>query len=147
MIEVVLLSFALAQRINVERQLRYQAQSETLETARRLNRELEERVQERTQELENLNEKLNELSVTDDLTGLRNRRFLDQQLEQEVGRAWRSEHSLAVAMLDIDHFKPVNDTYGHQMGMSVSGWLARSCVRLCVRPRIPGRGTAVRSLQ
>ncbi|TDT43391.1 diguanylate cyclase [Halospina denitrificans] len=116
MIEVVLLSFALAQRINVERQLRYQAQSETLETARRLNRELEERVQERTQELEKLNEKLNELSVTDELTGLRNRRFLDQQLEQEVGRAWRSGSSLAVAMLDIDHFKPVNDTYGHQVG-------------------------------
>ena len=116
MIEVVLLSFALAQRINVERQLRYQAQSETLETTRRLNRELEERVQERTQELENLNEKLNELSVTDGLTGLRNRRFLDQQLEQEVGRAWRSEHPLSVAMLDIDHFKSVNDTYGHQVG-------------------------------
>lgn len=116
MIEVVLLSFALAQRINVERQLRYQAQSETLETTRRLNRELEERVQERTQELENLNEKLNELSVTDGLTGLRNRRFLDQQLEQEVGRAWRSGMPLAVAMLDIDHFKAVNDTYGHQVG-------------------------------
>jgi diguanylate cyclase len=132
MIEVVLLSFALAQRINVERQLRYQAQSETLETARRLNRELEERVQERTQELENLNEKLNELSVTDDLTGLRNRRFLDQQLEQEVGRAWRSEHSLAVAMLDIDHFKPVNDTYGHQMGdecLRMVGEILRASLR------------------
>lgn len=116
MIEVVLLSFALAQRINVERQLRFQAQSETLETTRRLNRELEERVQERTRELENLNERLNELSVTDELTGLRNRRFLDQQLEQEVGRAWRSGRPLSVAMLDIDHFKPVNDTYGHQVG-------------------------------
>ena len=116
MIEVVLLSFALAQRINVERQLRYQAQSETLETTRRLNRELEERVQERTRELEDLNEKLNELSVTDGLTGLRNRRFLDQQLEQEVGRAWRAGHPLSVAMLDIDHFKSVNDTYGHQVG-------------------------------
>lgn len=116
MIEVVLLSFALAQRINVERQLRYQAQSETLETTRRLNRELEERVQERTQELEDLNEKLNELSVTDELTGLRNRRFLDQQIEQEVGRAWRSGRPLAVAMLDIDHFKLVNDTHGHQVG-------------------------------
>nr|NIV30190.1 diguanylate cyclase [Anaerolineae bacterium] len=115
-IEVVLLSFALAQRINVERQLRYQAQSETLETARRLNRELEDRVRERTQELEDLNEKLNELSVTDGLTGLRNRRFLDQQLRQEVEWARRTGRSLAVAMMDIDHFKPVNDTYGHQTG-------------------------------
>ena len=115
-IEVVLLSFALAQRINVERQLRYQAQSETLETARRLNRELEDRVRERTQELEDLNEKLNELSVTDGLTGLRNRRFLDQQLRQEVERARRTGRSLAVAMMDIDHFKPINDTHGHQTG-------------------------------
>ena len=115
-IEVVLLSFALAQRINVERQLRYQAQSETLETARRLNRELEDRVRERTQELEELNQKLNELSVTDGLTGLRNRRFLDGQLRQEVDWARRSGRPMAVAMLDIDHFKPVNDTYGHQTG-------------------------------
>ena len=115
-IEVVLLSFALAQRINVERQLRYQAQSETLETARRLNRELEDRVRERTQELEELNQRLNELSVTDGLTGLRNRRFLDAQLRQEVDRARRSGRPMAVAMLDIDHFKPVNDTYGHQTG-------------------------------
>lgn len=115
-IEVVLLSFALAQRINVERQLRYKAQSETLETARRLNRELEDRVRERTQELEDLNQRLNELSVTDALTGLRNRRFLDEQLRHEVDRARRTGRPLAVAMLDIDHFKPVNDTHGHQTG-------------------------------
>lgn len=114
--EVVLLSFALAQRINVERQLRYEAQSETLETARRLNRELEDRVRERTRELETLNRKLNELSVTDELTGLRNRRFLDEQLRQEVEWARRTGRPMAVAMLDIDHFKPVNDTYGHQVG-------------------------------
>ncbi|XOZ35076.1 diguanylate cyclase [Halomonadaceae bacterium KBTZ08] len=114
--EVVLLSFALAQRINVERQLRYEAQSETLETARRLNRELEDRVRERTRELEALNRKLNELSVTDELTGLRNRRFLDEQLRQEVEWARRTGRPIAVAMLDIDHFKPVNDTYGHQVG-------------------------------
>ena len=116
LIEVVLLSFALAQRINVEKRLRYEAQSETLATARRLNQELEERVRERTQELEEVNERLNELSLTDELTGLKNRRFLDRILHQEVERARRNERPLAVALLDIDHFKPVNDTYGHQVG-------------------------------
>ena len=116
LIEVVLLSFALAQRINVERKLRYEAQAETLATSRQLNRELEERVQARTRELETLNERLNELSMTDELTGLRNRRFLDSVLKQEVERARRSGRPLAVALLDIDHFKPVNDTHGHQVG-------------------------------
>ncbi len=116
LIEVVLLSFALAQRINVERRLRYEAQAETLATARQLNRELEERVQERTRELETLNEKLNELSVTDELTGLRNRRYLDDALRQEMERARRSGRPLAVALLDIDHFKEVNDTHGHHVG-------------------------------
>ncbi len=116
LIEVVLLSFALAQRINVEKRLRYEAQSETLATTRRLNQKLEERVRERTQELEEVNERLNELSLTDELTGLKNRRFLDRILYQEVERARRNQRPLAVALLDIDHFKPVNDTYGHQMG-------------------------------
>ncbi|TVP59889.1 MAG: diguanylate cyclase, partial [Halomonadaceae bacterium] len=114
--EVVLLSFALAQRINVERRLRYEAQSETLATARRLNLELEDRVHERTRELESLNHKLNELSVTDELTGLKNRRHMDQVLRLELERAKRSGRPLAVALLDIDHFKPVNDTHGHPVG-------------------------------
>lgn len=114
--EVVLLSFALAQRINVERRLRYEAQSETLATARRLNMELEDRVHERTRELESLNRKLNELSVTDELTGLRNRRHMDHVLRLELERAKRSGRPLAVALLDIDHFKPVNDTHGHPVG-------------------------------
>lgn len=114
--EVVLLSFALAQRINIERRLRYEAQTETLATARRLNQELEERVHERTRELESLNKKLNELSVTDGLTGLKNRRHMDQVLRQELERAKRSGRPVAVALLDIDHFKPVNDTHGHPAG-------------------------------
>ncbi|MDX1588065.1 MAG: 7TM diverse intracellular signaling domain-containing protein [Oleiphilaceae bacterium] len=114
--EVVLLSFALAQRINVERRLRYEAQSETLATARRLNMELEDRVHERTRELESLNRKLNELSVTDELTGLRNRRHMDHVLRLELERAKRSGRPLAVALLDIDHFKPVNDNHGHPVG-------------------------------
>jgi len=114
--EVVLLSFALAQRINVERKLRFEAQSETLETTRRHNFELEERVQLRTRELEVANLRLSELSQTDGLTGLKNRRFLDEALLSEVERARRTGRMLAVVMVDIDHFKPVNDTHGHAVG-------------------------------
>lgn len=114
--EVVLLSFALAQRINVERRLRFKAQSETLAISHKLNLELEERVRERTRELESLNKELNELSVTDGLTGLKNRRYLDRLLEQELARAKRSGRPLAVVLLDIDHFKPINDRHGHHVG-------------------------------
>jgi len=116
MIEVVLLSFALAQRINVERRLRFEAQTETLQATRKLNEELEQRVSERTIELENLNQRLQELSDTDQLTGLKNRRYLEQRLKEEWARALRQRQSLALVMIDIDHFKSINDTHGHIAG-------------------------------
>ncbi|MDV7400920.1 diguanylate cyclase, partial [Arthrospira platensis SPKY1] len=103
----------MAERINVERRLRFEAQDEALQATRRLNEELEQRVQERTQELENLNQRLAEISNTDQLTGLRNRRYLDQALEEEWQRSLRYRHSLCVLLLDIDFFKKVNDEHGH----------------------------------
>jgi diguanylate cyclase (GGDEF)-like protein len=66
-----------------------------------------------------LQESLREQSVRDPLTGLFNRRFLDEALEQEWHRANRQETPLCLVMLDIDHFKPFNDTYGHQAGDTV----------------------------
>lgn len=116
LLEAVLLSFAMAERINVERRLRFEAQDEALQATRRLNEELEQRVQERTQELENLNQRLAEISNTDQLTGLRNRRYLDQALEEEWQRSLRYRHSLCVLLLDIDFFKKVNDEHGHLVG-------------------------------
>ncbi|PVY70080.1 diguanylate cyclase [Tamilnaduibacter salinus] len=114
--EVLLLSFALAQRINIERQLRFAAQQEILDASKRHNRELELRVQERTAELENANHRLNEMSITDRLTGLKNRRYLEEALCREISRANRNELPLSVVMIDLDHFKSLNDTYGHQGG-------------------------------
>ena len=69
--------------------------------------------------------KLRELAVTDELTGLHNRRYFVQRFAEELGRAKRNGHSLGCMMLDIDFFKRVNDTYGHQAGdhvlQSISG--------------------------
>ncbi len=115
-LEVVMLSFALAERINAERRLRFAAQQQALDTTQRMNAELEGRVQARTQELENLMQRLRDLSNTDPLTGLRNRRFLDDLLREEWERGLRYRNSLAIVLLDIDHFKQVNDEYGHQVG-------------------------------
>ncbi|HEY3400657.1 MAG TPA: diguanylate cyclase [Geothrix sp.] len=70
-------------------------------------------------ELREMNTQLEALSVTDALTGLANRRRLMARLEEEVRRAWRTKAPLAVVMIDIDHFKEVNDTHGHAMGDQV----------------------------
>ena len=65
------------------------------------------------------NAQLEALSVTDVLTGLANRRRLMTRLDEEVQRARRYKTPLSVVMIDIDHFKLVNDTYGHAMGDEV----------------------------
>ncbi|MDF2446531.1 MAG: hypothetical protein K0S46_1767 [Moraxellaceae bacterium] len=131
-IEVILLSFALAERINVERQLRFEAQHLALATQRQANETLELRVQERTEALEDANRQLAELSTTDALTGLRNRRHLDERLREEFTRCHRHRHSLAVLLLDIDHFKRFNDTHGHAVGDDCLRQVAialRDCLR------------------
>jgi diguanylate cyclase (GGDEF)-like protein len=78
--------------------------------------ELERKVKERTFELMEANRKLNELSITDGLTGLYNHRYFLRELETEFGKALRYGRSLALLLLDIDHFKDVNDRYGHPCG-------------------------------
>jgi diguanylate cyclase (GGDEF)-like protein len=59
------------------------------------------------------------ISVTDELTGLYNRRFLRKRLEEEISRARRSQLPLSVVMMDLDHFKNINDSYGHATGDKV----------------------------
>jgi diguanylate cyclase (GGDEF)-like protein len=86
---------------------------------RRLTRrqqQLQALVAARTDELEQSNAKLATLSTTDSLTGITNRRGFDAALAGEWWRAKRGGTTLALAMLDVDHFKSYNDLYGHQAG-------------------------------
>ncbi len=73
-------------------------------------------IEERSTVLEKANLKLHEIANTDDLTGLPNRRSFMQSLKQELERARRFKQSLSIMIIDLDHFKEVNDTYGHAAG-------------------------------
>ena len=89
---------------------------------------LEKKVEERTAELADANSKLEVLAVTDGLTGLFNHRHFYNVLEIELKRAERYGHTLALLMIDIDDFKRINDTYGHQFGDHVLRGIAASLV-------------------
>jgi diguanylate cyclase (GGDEF)-like protein len=91
----------------------------------RMNAELESIVQARTQELIEKNRELEVLSVTDRLTGLFNRRKLDQVLEDELIRSRRYAINFSLMIIDIDHFKRVNDTHGHAVGDTALKAMAR----------------------
>lgn len=80
-----------------------------------------------------LQEKLRNAALFDALTGLLNRRAVIERLEQELARASREATPLSVALLDIDHFKDVNDTYGHASGDAVLVESAQR-IRSSVRP-------------
>jgi diguanylate cyclase (GGDEF)-like protein len=82
----------------------------------RLAASLEARVVERTAELAQANVRLEELSTTDGLTGVANRRSFDRALDYAWRQAARYGLPLSVIMIDIDHFKDYNDSYGHQVG-------------------------------
>lgn len=80
----------------------------------------------------NLRETLQQQSTHDPLTGLFNRRYLKESLTQEIARAQRKQHPIGVIMLDIDHFKQFNDTYGHDTGdyvLQTVGVLLKNSVR------------------
>lgn len=70
----------------------------------------------RMAEIEALQGELRDQATRDPLTGLHNRRHLAEQLERELGRAERDEYPVSVVMFDVDHFKDVNDTFGHGAG-------------------------------
>jgi len=73
-------------------------------------------LQSRMIEIERLQAELLEQATHDSLTGLHNRRYLDEELTRELARAERAGSPVSLLMLDVDHFKDVNDTYGHATG-------------------------------
>ena len=86
-----------------------------------------------------LEEELQRLARFDELTGLYNRRYLLDRLTQEILRAWRYRPPLSLLILDLDHFKHINDTYGHIIGDTVLATVA-GLLRDTVRATdIPGR--------
>ncbi|MFO7665099.1 MAG: diguanylate cyclase [Desulfobacterales bacterium] len=120
-------------RAIVEAQRSESAQIKANEELRELQAVLEERVEQRTSDLDlsnqqltiqlervnSLQEKLRQEAIHDSLTGLFNRRFLDETLPLELARLKRENSPLTILMVDIDHFKNINDTYGHQIGDDV----------------------------
>ncbi len=115
-IEMILLSLGLAYRFKLLREQNLLLQKEATER-------LEIRVAERTNELNRAmgelrtaNRRLHEFSLRDGLTGVHNRRYLDETLAHAVAQARERKAPIALLMIDIDHFKRINDTHGHLAG-------------------------------
>jgi diguanylate cyclase (GGDEF)-like protein len=113
---MILLSLGLAYRFKLLREQNLLLQKEATER-------LEIRVAERTNELNRAmgelrtaNRRLHEFSLRDGLTGVHNRRYLDETLAHAVAQARERKAPIALLMIDIDHFKRINDTHGHLAG-------------------------------
>jgi len=90
------------------------------------------RVLELERSLKDANEEIRILSITDPLTGTYNRGYMTERLPQEIKRARRYSRTLSIILCDIDHFKKVNDTYGHLVGDRVLKDFAQ-CIRHSIR--------------
>ena len=106
------------------------------------SRTLEERLQESTSEVQHLRQDIENIrrqSLTDQLTGLANRKAFDESLESAIAAAQEEGTALCLIMGDIDHFKKFNDNWGHQTGDQVLRLVAR-----CLTENTKGRDTAAR---
>jgi diguanylate cyclase (GGDEF)-like protein len=88
-------------------------------------KQLHDELSAKVRELELARERLRQLAITDGLTDLYNHRYFKEHLEQEVYRANRHQSHVSVVMVDIDHFKKFNDTYGHPAGDAILREIAR----------------------
>ena len=86
-----------------------------------------------------LRQQLRELAATDPLTGLYNRRHVFESINRELKRYGRYGERFALILIDADHFKRVNDTYGHAAGDATLGWIARVCLQSVRETDVVGR--------
>jgi diguanylate cyclase (GGDEF)-like protein len=100
-------------------------QENALLVLKKQNKEL----QQRLADIEQLKNRIREQSIRDPLTNLYNRRFLNEFMERELALARRNQKPLAVVMLDLDHFKQLNDQFGHQTGDKVIEMVAKHLLR------------------
>jgi diguanylate cyclase (GGDEF)-like protein len=145
-LEMLLLSSALADRINSMRKEKERAQADALlakqsmvEALQRSEQGLEVRVAQRTRELADANRRLQEseealrhLAYHDQLTGLANRALMEDRINQAIEHAKRYDFYVAVLLVDLDRFKPINDSFGHSAGdevLKAIGRRLRDCVR------------------
>ena len=90
-----------------------------IELSESYHRELNEKIDGYVDQIENINLKLKDRSIKDELTGCYNHRYFQDILTSEISRAIRYNRPLSIIMLDIDHFKKINDKYGHTFGDKV----------------------------
>ncbi len=121
--EVLFLSLALIEKINQANRQRDDALKSLLEIQKQTTNQLETRVKDRTSEIENMmkklekaNKQLKQISFIDGLTELNNRAYFDGTFEAQWKNSQRSKSPIALLFLDIDHFKRLNDIYGHLVG-------------------------------
>lgn len=100
-------------------------QENAIELLKKQNAQL----QQRLADIEQLKNRIREQSIRDPLTNLYNRRFLNEFMERELALARRNQKPLAVVMLDLDHFKQLNDQFGHQTGDKVIEMVAKHLLR------------------
>ena len=111
-------------RIRLERNRQQELENRVTERTVELSG-ANEKMQEQLQKINVLQEKLREEAIRDPLTGLFNRRYLDDTLIREIARAQRENYDISFMLLDIDHFKQINDLYGHSAGDIVLITLSR----------------------
>ena len=117
------------------------AKENLLEVQKRYQDDLEYKVEERTLELEitlrelsEVNQELERLNAIDPLTGVHNRRHFDKRLRSEGRRSRREQTPLSLAIIDVDHFKQINDGYGHDGGDACLIHVTRLFQTLIQRP-------------
>ena len=119
LVEMLVLALAMVDKINQLKRQQTRALEVNLQLQQDNNSQLEQLVEEKTAQLIKLNKQLKQDAITDALTGLYNRRRLPRLYEKRLDQCSQQDEFIGFILLDIDHFKQVNDRFGHQDGDQV----------------------------